>query len=164
MFWVSSRQEEATQILPGKYDESRNNIYGGKEHHSRFGGALAYIKTKGKGVYLMWNQTERPGISSNGQWWLCRKWSLVERRTDDLQILHGILYYTVYCSMHRSTQAPESSSHYTSYDGCHHHLFMCWHTVTSIKFNTWKMGWRYEKHNIYRSPVGSKIKNVILKR
>ena len=33
----------------------------GREHHGRFGGALAHIKTKGKGVYLMWDLTEWAG-------------------------------------------------------------------------------------------------------
>lgn len=65
MFSVSSRQEEATQILPGKYDENRNNIYEEENIIAGFGGALAHIKTQEK--CLMWNQTGSAEISSSGQ-------------------------------------------------------------------------------------------------
>lgn len=75
MFWVSSLQEEVTQILPWKYDESRNNIHGEENIGAGFGGALAHIKTKGRVCTWCGIKPRGAGLvqmdecAGSGHWW-----------------------------------------------------------------------------------------------
>ncbi len=76
MFWVSSRQEEATQILLRKYDAGRNNIYG--EENIIAGLVRPSLTSRQKGRVYIWCGIKLRGLGSvqmdnNGagssQWW-----------------------------------------------------------------------------------------------
>lgn len=114
MFWVSSRQEEATQILLRKYDESRNNIYG--EENIVADLVRPSLTSRQKGRVCIWCGIKLRGLESvqmdnnnagSSHWWR------------DGLITYRYSQCTAPCTekVKHTEEHKRQRSHRTSYDG-----------------------------------------------